>query len=111
MTGSILDKVAGVGESTLDRVETFGRFTRFCISTLGWSIRGTRGFGRFRLLLPQLYFIGTRSIPVVMLVGAFVGAVLGVETFDQFKAIGQEARLAASSISPWSSRSARCLLR
>src|SRR5690606_25983602 len=39
------------------------------------------------------YSIGTKSIPVVMIVGAFVGMVLGVEAYDQFAAIGQEARL------------------
>lgn len=43
--------------------------------------------------MPQLFSVGTRSIPVVMLVGGFVGAVLGVEGYDQFAAIGQETKL------------------
>lgn len=71
----------------------FGRFTHFCFSTARWTIRGAGGYGRMKLLIPQLFQVGTMSIPVVALVGAFVGAVLGVEMFEQFKAIGQETRL------------------
>lgn len=71
----------------------FGHFTRFCLSTAGWTIRGAGGYGRMKLLIPQLFQVGTMSIPVVALVGAFVGAVLGVEMFSQFQAIGQETRL------------------
>jgi phospholipid/cholesterol/gamma-HCH transport system permease protein len=74
-------------------VEGFGRFTSFCMATAGWTVSGGGGYGRMKLLIPQLYQVGTRSIPVVALVGAFVGAVLGVEMFDQFQAIGQETRL------------------
>ena len=77
----------------MDHLDGFGQFSRFVGSTAAWTVRGSRGEGRLRLLMPQLYQVGTRSIPVVMLVGAFVGAVLGVETYDQFAAIGQEARL------------------
>lgn len=74
-------------------VQGIGRFTSFCIATVGWTIRGAGGYGRLKLLIPQLYQVGTKSIPVVALVGAFVGAVLGVEMFEQFKAFGQETRL------------------
>ncbi|MFW6059998.1 MAG: MlaE family ABC transporter permease [Phycisphaeraceae bacterium] len=93
MAETLTDKAATVGQQIRDRLDGLGRFTHFTLATAGWTLRGTRGHGRFRLLMPQLYLIGTRSIPVVMLVGAFVGAVLGVETFDQFQAIGQERTL------------------
>jgi phospholipid/cholesterol/gamma-HCH transport system permease protein len=89
----VIDRFAYLGLRLWESLEGFGRFTRFCLATLGWTLRGAGGFGRLNLLLPQLYQVGTMSIPVVMLVGAFVGAVLGVEAFDQFAAIGQEARL------------------
>ena len=71
----------------------FGEFARFSYATLRWTVRGAGGYGRMKLLIPQLYSVGTKSIPVVALVGAFVGAVLGVEMFAQFQAFGQEARL------------------
>ncbi|MEM6333045.1 MAG: ABC transporter permease [Planctomycetota bacterium] len=71
----------------------FGVFSRFCGAALSACVRSGLGWSRPGLLMPQLYSVGTRSIPVVMLVGAFVGAVLGVEGYDQFAAIGQESKL------------------
>lgn len=88
-----VDSFAVLGQGLLDRLDGFGRFTRFSGQTLRRSLVSRPGSGRLKLLLPQLYEIGTRSIPVVMLVGAFVGAVLGVEMFDQFRQLGQEARI------------------
>jgi len=81
------------GQSIVENVRGFGAFTLFCLKALGWTMRGAGGFSRFALLWPQLFNIGTRSIPVVGLVGAFVGAVLGVEMYEQFAAIGQETRM------------------
>ena len=46
-----------------------------------------------RLLLPQLFEIGVKSIPVIGVTGGFIGMVMAVETYTQFKAIGQEDRL------------------
>ena len=89
----IATQFMSLGRQVRANLEGFGRFTQFCASTAGWSLRGTGGYSRLRLLIPQLYQVGTKSIPVVALVGAFVGAVLGVEMFAQFKAIGQETRL------------------
>ena len=34
-----------------------------------------------------------RSVPVVSVTGAFIGMVLAIESFPQFKSIGQEYRL------------------
>jgi phospholipid/cholesterol/gamma-HCH transport system permease protein len=82
-----------MGRRVLDTMEHFGEFTRFAISAGRWFIVGASRWSRIGLLMPQLYHIGTRSTPVVMLVGAFVGMVLGVEAYDQFAAIGQESRL------------------
>jgi len=89
----VLNQVMVLGQRCSQLLEGFGEFTRFTVATAKWSVRGVGGFGRIHLLLPQLYSVGTMSIPVVMLVGAFVGAVLGIEMFDQFKTIGQEGRL------------------
>lgn len=49
---------------------------------------GPGHFGRSRLLVPQLYDIGTRSIMVVLLLGVFVGAAIGVEAYGQFQKFG-----------------------
>ncbi len=89
----ISDQITTVGRRVRCDVEGFGRFTEFCLATARWTVQGAGGYGRMKLLIPQLYQVGTKSIPVVALVGAFVGAVLGVEMFSQFEAIGQETRL------------------
>jgi len=74
-------------------LEGAGRFTRFCFQTIEWFFIDLCKPHRWRLLMPQLYEVGTRSIPVVMLTGAFIGMVLAVELFEQFSAFGQESRL------------------
>ena len=84
---------AVLGQRVLDVLEGSGRFAVFCYEAAVALFARNRGYGRMRLLLPQLYEVGTRSIPVVMLVGGFVGAVLGIEMFDQFQAISQENRI------------------
>jgi phospholipid/cholesterol/gamma-HCH transport system permease protein len=89
----LASQFAFVGQFAVDQVEGFGRFGRFAAATFKWMLRGSGGFGRWQLLAPQLYAIGTRSIPVIALLGAFVGMVLAVETYHQFAAIGQAHRL------------------
>ena len=89
----IAGKIRGIGRVTVEQVEGLGAFTRFCFSAAWWIVRGAGQWGRVRLLTPQLFNIGTRSIPVVAVVGAFVGMVLAVEAYEQFAAIGQDVRL------------------
>lgn len=93
MLRTTVDSIENVGRRTLDTIDELGSFALFTLATVGWTFRGVHGFSRTRLLLPQLFEIGTKSIPVVLIVGGFVGAVLGLEMFDQFAAIGQEARI------------------
>ncbi|MEM6457776.1 MAG: ABC transporter permease [Planctomycetota bacterium] len=91
----VLQRIAGVGDAVLDGMEGLGKFTVFSGRVVAgmWPKQGWGPVRNWRLLVPQLYLIGTRSVPVIMLVGAFVGAVLGLETFAQFAAFGQETRL------------------
>jgi len=89
----MLNQAAFIGQRLLGAVSGFGRFTRFSGTTAAWLLMGERAFGRWRLLVPQLYEIGTKSIPVVMIVGGFMGMVLGIEVYEQFEAISQESRL------------------
>lgn len=89
----LLSPFVAIGEHVLGQIDGLGRFVRFSAAGMRALWQRGAGYGRMRLLLPQLYTVGTLSIPVVMLVGGFVGAVLGVEMFDQMKSIGQEARI------------------
>ena len=71
----------------------FGRFIAFCQGAAYWFFAGTRRWCRWSLLVPQFYHMGTRSAPVIMLLGMFIGMVLSIEMFQQFASFGQETRL------------------
>lgn len=80
------------GLRSLNWLEGFGAFWRFNWQVFRW-IPSSIGARTLRHL-PQLMFeIGVKSIPVVAVTGAFIGMVLAVETYNQFKSIGQENRL------------------
>jgi len=85
--------VANFGGRVIAAVASFGDFCRFCGQTLQCLAEGLSSRKNLRLLLPQFYTIGTQSIPVMMITGAFVGAVLAVQTVLQFKSIGMEAQM------------------
>ena len=82
-----------VGARSLEAVENSGRFARFC----GRAFTGT--FGMFvrpsywSLVWTQMHSIGVRSVPVVMVTGAFVGMVLAIQAYDQLAGMGLEERL------------------
>src|SRR5258706_15564718 len=85
--------VEQVGRTTTNLMAAFGDFWIFVGRTFK-NIGPT--FVRWKKLknvLPQMYDIGTKSVPVVSITGAFIGMVLAVESYTQFKAIGQETRL------------------
>ncbi len=82
-----------IGQRVGGGVAAFGDFAVFCMKIFGWILGGWFKWKNIRLLFPQFYDVGVKSVPVVGLVGAFIGMVMGVETYSQFKAIGQENRL------------------
>jgi phospholipid/cholesterol/gamma-HCH transport system permease protein len=55
--------------------------------------RGWLKWRNVKELFPQMYEVGTKSVPVISVTGAFIGMVLAVEAYTQFKSIGQENRL------------------
>jgi phospholipid/cholesterol/gamma-HCH transport system permease protein len=85
--------VETVGRNTNNTLAAFGDFFVFCARTFMWLGAGMTSWKNVRLLLPQMYEVGVRSVPVVAVTGAFIGMVLAVETHTQFKSIGQEERL------------------
>jgi len=85
--------IAYLGRRTIQQVDRFGDFSGFVGRTFGWVFEGTSRWKNLRLLFPQLFEIGTRSVPVVMITGAFVGMVLAVQTVLQFKSIGMVSRM------------------
>ncbi|MGD0462613.1 MAG: ABC transporter permease [Tepidisphaeraceae bacterium] len=82
-----------VGQTANNALAAFGEFCDFAGRTLLWLCMGGGRWRNLRLLLPQMYEIGVRTLPVVGITGAFIGMVMAVETYSQFKAVGQEDRM------------------
>jgi phospholipid/cholesterol/gamma-HCH transport system permease protein len=76
-------------------IDGFGAFWVFAGSTVTWMARGAFQRQNWRLLMPQLFEVGYRSLPVILITGAFVGMVLAVQAIEQFRAVGMEERMGA----------------
>jgi phospholipid/cholesterol/gamma-HCH transport system permease protein len=85
--------IENVGRRTNNTLAAFGEFCTFVGRTVLAMPRALLKWKDFRQVLPQMYDVGTKSVPVVGITGAFIGMVLAVESYTQFKALGQEARL------------------
>jgi len=83
---ALVKTIGQIGRWVADRVVELGEFSLFTVQTLRWILTD---FTRWRLLRPQLYEVGVRSMPVVAFTGAFVGMVLAVQSYYQFEAIGR----------------------
>lgn len=85
--------ISNVGDRVLNFFDQFGRFCVFSFWTIVFApleLASSRGW---RHLIPQAFTIGTKSVPVIMLTGAFVGMVLVVQGFSQFDSAGLADRL------------------
>ncbi|NDC54764.1 MAG: ABC transporter permease [Planctomycetia bacterium] len=90
LSGWLADQIANVGAFTVHRITGIGDVAVFACRTLGWLFLRRQ---RRDVLLPNFYQIGVMSLPVVALTGLFIGMVLAVQSFAQFKALGLETRL------------------
>ena len=90
--GSGHDWLADLGALIVDATSAIGGFAIFTGRTLAWL--ATR-FPRGDTLWPNFYQVGVLSLPVVALTGTFIGMVLAVQSYAQFRALGLETRLGA----------------
>ena len=67
-----------------------GDISLFAAEMFGWLTR-RRPFAR--TLLPALYSVGVRSVPVVAITGMFIGMVLAVQSYGQFHQLGLATHL------------------
>lgn len=77
----------GIGE--------FGRFAEFVLGTFRALLLHRGAWMKWTRLGPQLYAVGSRSVPMVGLTGLFIGAILVIEMYAQFRLWNQEQRLGA----------------
>jgi phospholipid/cholesterol/gamma-HCH transport system permease protein len=85
--------LAQIGAWFVQWLAELGDFGRFCGQTFGWTLPALSRRRSYRTILQQFFEVGSRSVPVVMITGAFVGAVLAVQTVSQFKAVGMIGKM------------------
>ena len=91
-TVSATNPISLLGRLVLLLISEAGALTVFSGQIAGAALRRlpTR-----RALIPVLYEVGVRSVPVVLITGTFIGMVLAVQTHTQFKMMHMESRLGA----------------
>ena len=82
--------IAGLGHRVVNAVWRIGYAARFFALTLLYS--GV-SFRRFRLTVKELYFTGVMSLIIILVAGAFVGMVLGLQGYETLKRYGSESAL------------------
>lgn len=90
--GSFANWVADWGKLVLDAITALGAFSQFCFQTMGWMLAR---LPRSETLWPNFYRVGVSSLPVIALTGTFIGMVLAVQSYFQFRQLGLETRLGA----------------
>ncbi|GIW77552.1 MAG: hypothetical protein KatS3mg104_2615 [Phycisphaerae bacterium] len=85
--------VENVGRRTNNVLALFGDFFIFAGLTFRWLFATFFKSRTWRLLLPQMWEVGVKSVPVIAITGAFIGMVMAVESYNQFRALGQEERM------------------
>jgi phospholipid/cholesterol/gamma-HCH transport system permease protein len=85
--------VEQIGRNTNNALATLGDFAFFTARTFVWVILSGWRWKTVRQILQQAYEVGTRSVPVVAITGAFIGMVLSIESYTQLKSVEQENRL------------------
>jgi len=88
--GSIYDSIADLGSLVQRTIETLGDMVLFNLRTLTWLV--TR-LPQRATLFNNMYQIGVLSLPVVALTGIFIGMVLAVQSYTQFRVFGLETQL------------------
>ncbi len=89
----LTNSISDLGETISSRIIMAGDLALFCFSTFFWLfIRGPKR----ETITHSFYSIGVLSLPVVMLTGTFIGMVLAVQSYPQFKLVGLESRLGAA---------------
>lgn len=82
-----------IGAKTIDGINNMGRYGRFLWQSTIVSFRSCLDKLSYPLIWTQMYIIGVRSVPVVMITGAFVGMTLAVQAYDQLAGMGLEEHL------------------
>jgi len=89
---ALTEWIADLGGVLMDWIAGLGNISMFSLRTVDWMMRR---LPRKETLLPSFYQIGVLSLPVVALTGTFIGMVLVVQSYVQFRNLHLEAKLGA----------------
>jgi len=78
------------GAWALALLREMGSMFIFLTNTLFWMFRPPLKFGR---VMRQLSFIGSKSVPLIVLTGGFTGMILGLQVYYTLRKFGAEAYL------------------
>lgn len=79
-----------IGSFALSAVRKMGHMFIFLLQSLSYAFIPPL---KFRILLREIRFIGTKSMTVIILMGSFTGMVLALQGFHMLKKVGSEALL------------------
>ena len=82
-----------LGAKAISGAGNVGQFGRFVWDAMGSCARSCVRPGAYPLIWAQMLSIGVRSVPIVMITGAFVGMILAFQAYDQLAHMGLEERL------------------
>lgn len=82
-----------IGARTITGINHMGRFARFAWQATKASAHSCSKASTYPLICSQMEIIGVRSVPVVMITGAFVGMTLAIQAYDQLAGMGLEEHL------------------
>jgi phospholipid/cholesterol/gamma-HCH transport system permease protein len=88
----IANWIADLGKRVIDAFCGLGEIALFVLATVRWLL--TRR-PRPETIWTNFYQIGVLSLPVIALTGTFIGMVLAVQSYNQFRMLGMETRLGA----------------
>ena len=89
---AVVDWIADFGGVLIDWLVGLGDIALFSLRTFGWLLGR---LPRKETIIPNFYQIGVLSLPVVALTGTFIGMVLVVQSYVQFRSMHLEAKLGA----------------
>jgi phospholipid/cholesterol/gamma-HCH transport system permease protein len=82
-----------LGAKAVADVGNLGRFTRFVWRSVIVSLQSCVKTETYPFIWAQMHLIGVRSVPVIMITGAFVGMTLAIQAYDQLAGMGLEEHL------------------
>lgn len=80
------------GNVVIQGIGTLGDISLFAWQMVVWMFTSRP---QRETVMPNFYAVGVLSLPVVALTGTFIGMVLAIQSFHQFKSIGLESKLGA----------------